>query len=133
MAKKQKMEADQKQPDSLGVIEIDNFGFFDVEFVSIILTKFKKSEYSATLLFHTNTKNPEDVKAIHHELPIMSDKITVIQTVVSGIVLLYNREALLDLVVVFDKEGELLESFSLTEFLEKQSGKKRNLINHGRK
>ena len=130
MAKKQKT-TDQKQPDNLGVIEIDNFGFFDVEFVSIILTKFKKSEYSATLLFHTNTKNPEEVKAIHHELPIIADKATVVQTVVSGVVLLYNREAMLDLVVVFDKEGELVEQFSLTEFLEKQSGKKRNLINHG--
>ena len=132
MAKKQKTP-DQKQPDSLGVIEIDNFGFFDVEFVSIILTKFKKSEYSATLLFHTNTENPEDVKAIHHELPIMSDKMTVIQTCVSGVILLYGREMLLDQVNVFDKNGEEVEIFSLSEFLEKQSGKKSSgkLINHG--
>lgn len=127
MAKKK-----QTQPEFEKNFEVQNFGFFDVQFVGITLYKLEEG-YGAALLFHNEVdeESQNTTRAIHHELPITGTKDEVLRACILGIVTLYSQDILLDNVMVFNEDGKKVDEFSLSSynFDKTKKGRSFNLVN----
>lgn len=113
-------------------IEIPNFGFLNVSYVSITLCE-EGDQYGAALAFHSeiDTESKQTITAVHHELPILGTKAEIMRACVIGIVTLYGQESLLDYVAVFNTEGEQIDEISISSynFDAPKKGRSFNLVN----
>lgn len=122
------MSKNQQLPEIIpkAKIKIDNFGFLDPQYVSIILTrvKKKKEQYIATLLLHLETgDNETTTKAVHIELDNLGERDEVLKSALQMVVLGFNQEKILDTVLVFDKHGEQLDQFLLSKYIPADNNK----------
>lgn len=103
-------------------LELENFGFLDIQYVSIMLTKIKKKkeQYVACVLLHLECDDQErTTKALHLEGDMVDTKEDLLVLTLQSLGMFFSSEKILDTVLVFDKKGEQIDEISL-ETLMKQ-------------
>ena len=114
--------------------QVQNFGFLDVQYVSVVLTKIKKKkeQYIAAILIHIECDEESTCtqKAVHIECDMVGTRDEVVVSALTGLASLFDPEKILDTVLVFDKHGDQLDEFSLND-MAAESQKKSPLVRRG--
>lgn len=103
-------------------LKLDNFGFLDAKFVSILLTKIKKKkeQYVACILIHLECDEQErTTKAVHLECDMVDTKDDILLRTLQSLGLIFDSDKILDTVLVFDKKGDQIEELSLEQVMKK--------------
>lgn len=111
--------------------KVENFGFLDIEYVGINLLEEEDGWHVAYLFHHECNDDGDTLKAIYHELSMIGDKNDVLQSAVACAAALYGEEKVLDAVMVFNSDGEIIDEFLLSEYAKKLQKKQKQLVKKG--
>ena len=111
--------------------KVENFGFLDIEYVGINLLEEEDGWHVAYLFHHECNDDGDTLKAIYHELSMIGDKNDVLQSAVACVAALYGEEKVLDAVMVFNSDGEIIDEFLLSEYAKKLQKKQKQLVKKG--